>query len=385
MARTAAVVAFGLIVFCAVPLPPRHAPQAVAPAVHGEGPLRAGAAQVQIALSLHPVLAGYAGSHRAVRVSSPVYARALVLEAGNARATLAVIDTLLIPPGLSLRDCGLLAATHTHTGPGGLWDSFAAGFVGAGAFDASQRQAVQSALDEAVRRAAQSMQPAQVVAARADWTDGPSRARSDGPLDRGMFALRVQGPSGPIATVIDYAMHPTSASRDALSSDWPGVTAAQFQEPTFVLEGALGNATFDRALDTERLGVEVAREAKLLLDSAKPSEPRVLDCSERAVELPHPVGSSRVPWPLRRGVGNLLGLFFAPSAVETRLSFAGVTLWGIPAEPVGELGLRARPFVVVSLANGYAGYVETEARWQEGKGEAARTDFGPDLARALGF
>jgi hypothetical protein len=373
-----------VLVFCAVPLPARHARTVVAKAIHGEGALRAGAAQVRIVLGEHPVLAGYAGRHRAARVATEVFARALVLEAGAARATLATIDTLLIPPGLSLPECGLLAATHTHTGPGGLWDSYAAGFLGTGPYDARQRQAVQAALDEAVRQAAQALQPAQVIAARTDWAGGPSRPRSEGPLDRGFFALRVQGAAGPIATVVDYAMHPTSAPRDQLSSDWPGVVAAQFQEPVFVLAGALGNASFDRALHTEELGLRVAHEAKLLLASAKPSE-GALDCSEQAMTLPHPFGSPRVPSLLRRAAGNLLGFLFAPAAVETRLSFGGVTLWGIPGEPVGELGLRARPAVVVSLANGYAGYVETEARWQKGQGEAARTDFGPDLSRALGL
>jgi neutral ceramidase len=197
--------------------------------------------------------------------------------------------------------------------------------------------------------------------------------------------VRVQGRTGPIATLIDYAMHPTSAPRDELSSDWPGAAAAQFQEPLFVLPGALGNATFARALDTKNLGAVVAQKAQALLAAAKPSGDAVLECSQRAASLPHPLGSPRVPWFLRRAVGNAIGLAFAPAAVETRLSFGGVTLLGIPGEPVGELGLRARPAVVVSLANGYLGYVETDARWDEGKGEAARTDFGPDLARALGL
>jgi hypothetical protein len=39
----------------------------------------------------------------------------------------------------------------------------------------------------------------------------------------------------------------------------------------------------------------------------------------------------------------------------------------------------------VTLADGYEGYVETQERWSEGRGEAKTTYYGPDLASALGL
>ena len=63
----------------------------------------------------------------------------------------------------------------------------------------------------------------------------------------------------------------------------------------------------------------------------------------------------------------------------------GLTLLGVPGEPVGQLGLAARPAFLVGLADGYVGYVETAARWEAGAGEASRTDYGPGLAHALGL
>jgi hypothetical protein len=219
--RAAIAVAVLLGAFFVVPLPARRTVPRLAEAIHGEGPLRAGAAQVPIALGEHPVLAGYAGRQVAARPLMPVYARALVIEAGTARALIASVDTLLIPPGLTVPGCALLVATHTHSGPGGLWDSFAAGLAGAGRYDEAQKNAVQAALDQAVRAATLALEPAQLLLARADWPQGPARPRSDGPIDTGIVALRLHGQTRPIATVLDYAMHPTSSSRDELSADWP--------------------------------------------------------------------------------------------------------------------------------------------------------------------
>jgi neutral ceramidase len=374
-----------VLAFFVVPLPSRHAAPVLAAAVHGQGPLRAGAAQVAIELGEHPTLAGYAGRRHARKSATKVYARALVLEAGGARALIVSLDTLLIPPGLAVPGCALFTATHTHSGPGGLWNSFAAGFAGAGSFDEPQRKAVQTALDEAVRAAEKALLPATVLAAREDWQKGPSRARSAGPVDTGLVVLRLQGETKPIATLIDYAMHPTSAPRDQLDADWPGAAASQFDQPLFVLQGAVGNATFDRALSTRQLGISVAQEAQVLLSRAPSQAPTTLDCSQRAVELPAPRASRNVPWLLRRAFANLLSLAFSPLAVETELSLGSITLLGVPGEPVGELGLRARPRVLVSLSNGYAGYVETEEHWNAGTGESGRTEFGPSLARALGL
>ena len=71
--------------------------------------------------------------------------------------------------------------------------------------------------------------------------------------------------------------------------------------------------------------------------------------------------------------------------LETRLRVGPLTLVGVPGEPVGELGRRMAPEVVVGLADGYAGYLETPERWARGEGESSRTWFGPGLAQALGL
>ncbi len=369
------------IAFCAIPLPSRQG-GSFQSAARGSGPLRAGAAKVRIELPEHPVLAGYAGHHRAREWNEPVHARALVLEAGSARAVIAAIDTLLVPPGFPQPEgCALLAATHTHTGPGGLWDNALTGLLGAGAPDSAQRAAVVRALREAVDRAAAALAPAELQMGRELWPQGPSVARSEGPIDPELVALRLRRPSGPtVATVIVYAMHPTSAPHDVLSADWPAQLEAG--PPTLVLQGAVGNTTWPRG---RPLAPPIAAQVETLLHDAPWLSELPLDCETRSVATPPAQASLRVPWLVRRAATNLLTLAYPPDALQTRLRLGPVTLLGVPGEPVGELGLLARPAVVVGLAGGYLGYLETRERWERGEGEATKTYFGPDLAHALGL
>ena len=337
---------------------------------------------MRIELPERPVLAGYPGHRRAREWSQPVYVRALALEVSGRRAVIAAIDTLLIPPGFGQREgCELLAATHTHTGPGGLWDTAVAGWLGAGAPDAKQREAAERAHRKAVAEAVADLGPVELQAARESWPAGPARPRSEGVIDPELVALRARRPGGAtVATVIVYGMHPTSAPRDVLSADWPGEVGAE--GVALVLQGAGGNATWERGSAlAEPLAAEVAR----MLDRASPLGEARLGCSVGVPAIPPPRASLRVPWVLRRAASNAIALLFPPAASQTRLSIGPLELLGIPGEPVGELGLASKPAVVVGLAGGYLGYVETEEHWRAAAGESARTYFGPGLARALGL
>ena len=341
---------------------------------------------MRIVLGERPVIAGY-GGHRRAQGAEPVFARAIALEAGGARAYLAVIDTLLIPgeleeevlrrAALGPQTCLLLAATHTHSGPGGAWDSAIAGWAGAGAFDVAQRDAIAQAAAEALKQAATALAPAELLVAREQWAQGPARARSDGPVDTGLLALRLRRTGGAeVATLVDYAMHPTSAPHDRISPDWPGRVAG------LVVQGAVGNTTWPREGPlAEAVGSESAR----ILDLAAPEVAPALGCETRIVALPAARASPRISWIARRAFANVFALGMDHFAVQTRLQLGALSLIGVPGEPVGELGIAARPAVLVGLADGYVGYVETPERWREGKGESAKTYFGPGLAHALGL
>jgi len=361
----------------------------------GVGSIRAGAGKARIALGPRPILAGYPGRRRAADASEPVYARAIALEVEGLRALIATIDTLLIPGSLEeevLRrarlpplTCLLLAATHTHSGPGGAWDSSVAGWLGAGPFDRAQRDALAQAAADALTQAIASLAPAELLVARDDWTEGPARARSGGALDPQLVALRVRRPSGPdVATLIDYPMHPTQTPKASrrLSADWPGQVAAALEgPPVLVVQGAGGNATWS----TEDAGARVAREAAQLLSRAEPVRHTQLWCQSRFVALPPAQASPAVPLLLRRAFANAVSLLREPAAIETRVRIGPLTLVGVPGEAVGDIGRRMAPDVIVGLADGYIGYVETPEHWSAGEGESARTWFGPGLAQALGL
>jgi hypothetical protein len=354
--------------------------------IHGAGPLRAGAAAVLIQLGARPVVAGY-GGHRRAQSAEPVFARALALEAGGARAYLGVIDTLLIPGDLEeevLRrarlgpqTCLLLAATHTHSGPGGAWDNAIAGWAGAGRFDREQRDAIAQAAADALKQAAAALAPAELLVAREEWPQGPAQARSEGPIDDELVALQLRrADKAEVATLVDYAMHPTSAPHDRISPDWPGGV------PGLVVQGAVGNTTWAR---DRPLAPAVVAESRRILITAAPEVAPSLSCETRIVALPAPQAGLRVPWPARRAFANAFALGMDRFAVQTRLRIGSLSLVGVPGEPVGELGLAARPAVLVGLADGYVGYVETPERWQAGLGESSKTYFGPTLAHALGL
>jgi hypothetical protein len=362
----------------------------------GVGSLQAGAGKARIALGPHPLLAGYPGRRRASDASEPVHARALAMQVEGLRVLIASLDTLLIPPGLEeevLRrarlpalTCLLLAATHTHSGPGGAWDNLVAGWAGSGPFDRGQRDAMAQAAADALTEAIGTLGPAELLVAREDWPQGPARVRSAGPLDPQLVALRVRRLSGEdVGTLIDYPMHPTSTPRSAsrLSADWPGQVAAALEgAPVLVVQGAGGNATWDRGQD---VAAAVAKEAEQLLRKAGPVRHLQIGCHVRIVGAPAPRASPAVPWLLRQAFANAVALVREPALIETRLRIGPLTLVGVPGEPVGEMGRRMAPEVLVGLADGYAGYLEAPERWAAGQGEASRSWFGPALAEVLGL
>jgi hypothetical protein len=72
----------------------------------------------------------------------------------------------------------------------------------------------------------------------------------------------------------------------------------------------------------------------------------------------------------------------------TALRLGPVLLVAVPAEPTAEVGEGWRRAAgddaeIVSLFDGYAGYVETPERTRTGVGETVRTYYGPDLAPRL--
>jgi hypothetical protein len=376
-------------------------------AVHlrGDAPVFAGAARVPIEVPAGAPLAGYPG-FRSASVPGIVNARALALRAGDAQVLLVSVETLLVPgeleaevirrAGLPPGSCLLLAATHTHSGPGGSWNSLAAEVGGSGKFDPAARDSIAQSAADAVRQAIGSLRLARFHAVSERWPDGPAVSRSGGSVEGRVTALQARDDLGVIGTVVVYGMHPTvlpKASR-VPSGDWPAAAALDIERHTeataLVLQGAGGDASWNRAGTSgdapavaEALGTRVATHALRALEATSALSGAPLTCDVRLVSLPAAHASVRVPWLLRRGASNLLALFADSHAALTRIGVAGLDLAGVPGEPVGSLSRGG--VQLIGLADGYLGYVEGEKRAESGEGESGRTYYGPGLAAALGL
>ena len=410
-----AAIASLLLVVLLVPLGRRSA-LPLPGAVHGRAPVRArseapvlevGAEKMTVEVPRGSPLAGYAGWRRADR-DGRVYVRALVLRSGELRAVIVALDALLISAELEEevlrraqlppRTCLLLAATHTHSGPGGTWDNLIAELGGNGRYDRALLSAIAQTTADAIRGALGYLRAGRLAIAQVEWIDGPSVVRSAGPVDPTLFAAQVRDDSGVVvATLAVYGMHPTILPSDTstASGDWPGAAAhaieQETQAPALVLQGAGANATWNRdrlppdpALAVDELGNRVAHRALDLLETASWQEGAPLSCDVTLRALPPAQASVRVPWPLRRAASNILTWWAPLFAVRTSIAIGPARLSGIPGELVGSLALAAAPEHFIGLADGYVGYVEDPARVLRGEGEAARTYYGPDLGRVLG-
>ncbi len=381
----------------------------------GAGELRAGAARVELVVPSRGPIAGYPAYRRDDGSGEPIFVRALFLEQGELHAVLLSLPLLLVPgeleeeiarrAALGTETCLLVAATHTHSGPGGTWDNPLVALGGNGLFDPLRADAVAQAAEDAIALARERLLPARLSAGVESWTAGPAVPRS-GLIDPALGAARLlDGDGRTLASLLVYGMHATVIPRSAhgLDGDWPEAAAQALEQasggaPALVLQGAGGNATFlrvglpdDPRQAARQLGARVAAEASRLLSGAPlfPAD-APLACSTRLVALPEPRAGLSLFKPVRRAAGNLLRLFAGRAAIESGLELPGLLLQGVPGEPSGELGLawhraRGERALLVGLADGYAGYVESAARWLRGEGESSRTWYGPQLAAALGI
>jgi hypothetical protein len=188
-----------------------------------------------------------------------------------------------------------------------------------------------------------------------------------------------------------FAAHPTllGSKNRKLSGDWPGALARRERVPVLFFQGALGDqSVVTRGKD--RSPERYARRVATALRRARPDpldpEPRLALAVVHAVLPPPDLGAS--PPLLRRLVRNAVYGSFPVDTKVTALRLGPVTLLAVPGEPVAALGARWRARVgdraeILSLANDYVGYVETEGEMARRAGETQRTYFGPELAARL--
>jgi hypothetical protein len=379
------------------------APPRVIRAGEGVGALRAGASQVAFDLPPGVPIAGFARlSYRSEGVRDPVGARALVLAVPGLKVALVSAEILLVPEPLeaavaaAVADLGLgglvIAATHTHAGPGGFWRHSLGERLATGPYDPRAAEAVAAGIAAAIRRADAALAPARVAVARGVAED-LARSRSGGAEAAWLTALRVERPDGaPVAEVVVFPAHATILGKEnrRLSGDWPGpFMAGGGRGVRLFVEGALGDQSVDGpASATPEAFARALSERVAALPAGAPDAAPALAYAVVEVSLPGALPAA-VPAPLRRAARNLAhGLFPATARVEA-LRIGEALLVAVPAEPVASVASAWRAGLppgteIVSLAGGYLGYVEVPERMAAGDGESVRTYFGPGLAVRLG-
>jgi neutral ceramidase len=221
-----------------------------------EPPLRAGLARVEITPSGSMEMYGYA--NRRCGPSSgthdPLFAKALVLQAGDSRMAIVTLDLGSMVSSNLRRDVAaklnipllLLAASHTHSAPAFLpYGSAPSTGPQADAFLAE----VEGKIFSAVEQASKSMFDAKLGVARGSLQlgynrlllrdDGRARALFDnldrvphGPVDPEFVLLRIDDTSGRSrALLVHYAAHAVvlGSTNCKYSADYPGVLQSKIE------------------------------------------------------------------------------------------------------------------------------------------------------------
>lgn len=383
--------------------------------------LRAGTAKVDITPAGGELLWGYEDRVKpATGTLDPLYARVLVLEAGDKRLALVTLDLgrSFGPPALQrLREsasrtsgisCLLVTASHTHSAPI-VADEYKKG-VPAWESTALER------IEHAIQEAAGGLAEARIGTGTGVAYIGHNRLRvnADGsvswfernltrvptaPIDPTVTVLRIDRADGsPIAILTNYACHPVVFGSDHLrySADFPAVMNRVVEEKfgartlSFFLQGAPGDinpyyavtpieegAEKQRDWTGERLGREAARVATEIHTQNAP-EPKI-EFAEDSIPV-------RLRWDADKFRAALVK-FLGPQGMDTYgaevkpefpistttvLINKQIAIMTMPGEPFVDFQMNWRDRCPVPTAlllgytNGYNGYFPTVAAASRG-------------------
>jgi neutral ceramidase len=382
----------------------RSGPARLEGVVRGGGPLLAGAAVVPLTPKSPVPVAGFARlKWMEEGRRDPVAVRALALREPGCTVALVSVELLLIPGQLEraierrVRDLHLdllvVAATHTHAGPGGFWKDALGERLATGPYDPEVFDHVVGRTEEAIRLAVKGLEPAYLSVARAEAPELARNRGSGSEVDGHLVSVQLTGLSGrEVAQLVLYPAHATLLGLEnrLLSGDWPGALMRSGAAPVLFFQGALGDQTTRLPPRVAAKPESYARALRARVDALEASPPdpwpELVVATATAVLPPTDLGAS--PPAFRRVLQNVLYDWLPDRARLTAIRLGPLTLIAVPGEPVAEVGRRWRTAAgegaeVLALAGDYLGYVETSERMAEAAGETVRTYYGPELADRL--
>jgi hypothetical protein len=290
-------------------------------------PLYAGVCETNITPPPGVWMSGYARRPTgAIGIHDELYARALVLDNGQRRVALLVMDVIALDSDLVARiregiaaqagiapEAVMLHCTHTHGGP--MTFSYRA----MGHRDGSYIDVLVRKLIGAARQAAETLRPAHLTYGETSAQIGQNR-RQARPAGNVVLGADYGGPVAPTAQVLCvngvdgrtfallfcHACHPTTMGGDNLyiTGDWPGAAVAHLKRrfraegaetgiaeeaQPFCLQGCCGDISPNRRGNWEAVeanGRAIADAAHTARWSAHGHLDERLDAEEETVELP---------------------------------------------------------------------------------------------------
>lgn len=383
----------------------------------GAAQLKAGAAKVEITPPVGTPLAGY-GKRKgkpSTGIRDPLYVRALALDDGEDKVLILSADLLIFPQPLAEeilrkiseeekipREAIVLAATHTHSGPGAI----AHGFLYEKIFGRYRPQIVEGIKGRvlwAAHQALENRKPARWESAVSGGLEdfAENRAADGGPVDPDLSVLVLEGGDGSIqAALVNWAAHPTllDSGDGRFSGDFPGEVCRQMESSypgsvCLFVNGAAGDSRPAERVGPDpeerirRLGSALAEVATGLINQGRPQSHADLASWGGWFRLPPP--QVRLgPVPLHPAIGKRMrpaSVFLGMVALDDKL------LVPLPAEITADLGrelkakLRDSGFrpLLTGYSNGYLGYAVTGQRYRSGSYESRMTWYGPWFGASL--
>ena len=302
---------------------------------------------------------GYGARHEALSTGTldPLYATALVIEAGTNKVAVVGLDLGRSPAEKSLRNIrqrieaesgieySFIAGSHTHHGP--VLELSDAPGKGKGKFDAAVHycEELENAIVAAIGEANSRLEPAK-LATGSVRLEGFNRNRQTKiepkPVDRELAVMRFDDLSGKaVAVLVNFAAHPTMVPAATLkfSADYVGAMKAAVEKETgaavIFMQGASGDLSVNEGSNQgqEAFGQALGREVVKLASSLRTS-----DVASPSLV----VREERFEFRSRTDLSNPL----------TRAAYSAAFFPELVANYVDEYAGGVRPRLTVALLNG---------------------------------
>lgn len=407
------------------------------------GDFRVGAARVDITPKDGTPLGGYYRFRGSAGVLDPLFAKTMVMEKDGVHAAIVVLDLSgtvrpIVAEARKLiqQQCGiegdhvLISGTHTHTGPqqprGSMMDEITKVNSPAGV---SYTSMLPVWIAESVKQAKANLSPvsARVVIGRAEGIsfnrrilrEGQQEAiwqpqkltpkdRPAGPVDPEVGVLVFEAADKPVASLLNFAMHPTSVGGGVkISADYPGVFTKLVSERhgaemiSIFANGCCGNINHNdyfqgKRRSTLELGTALADAVDAAWPQLKPTQAFAPRIRSEQVTLKRRSFTEAQIAKAKEMAANMLTKSFGtvpmaetvciletldkqdqPLLAEVQVIAISddVAIVALPGEIFVELGLalkNASPFkhtFIAELSNGSIGYIPNREAYPQGNYE----------------